>query len=181
MKYFLSVCIFLLFTSSLLWAEEQSHSKSIKCPAVIADRDSGVFYTGRDFRCFDNKRSAKNKGFISAESLVVPDFTGWWRLGVTQVQDTCSTAPFETLGKTSIFLQVKHTDSGLFVGLCPGKEKYVGNINSSKNGFLVSSSTTTLNDPDCNGGEADIRYYVEVSKVDAFITTAGSVRYSKCF
>ncbi|MBN8548697.1 MAG: hypothetical protein J0M12_05240 [Deltaproteobacteria bacterium] len=152
--------------------------RSVPCPEVIGDKDSQLFFPGRYFRCYQSKRDARRSGFISPQTLGTRDFTGWWRFGLKPVKNTCPNTPIAA-GQTTVFLQIKQTEAGLFAGMCPGEPKFVGKSLLNEGGFSLATSETLRNDPDCGGGDAHLQYSFEALRLSSDTNSAGAARLAR--
>lgn len=149
----------------------KSTKREVPCPSVVADRRDGVFYRyskragAFPFKCFVDSKSAQRKGFESKTNRETYDYTGWYRLSVKLVKDTCN--PNTTLGAGPVlFLQVKQNDAGVFGQFCPNLGSFSG-IKSGPGIVMsgVESFSEPVSDSMCDDGKLQVHKYVEMTRL----------------
>src|SRR5437868_1519934 len=84
--------------------------RTIPCPQVIGDKREAVMHdtrlrTGQPFQCFRNQSDARSAGYQTTKVASRYNYTGWYRMRVKAIKDTCSVVP--VLGNLVLFLQMK--------------------------------------------------------------------------
>jgi hypothetical protein len=127
------------------------------CPPFIGDAESGVVYKRSNklsqfpFKCFSNKKKATKAGYLP--NAPEKDFTGWWRVAVTPVMDTCNALEGSTV---NLFLQVKESPMDVYAEICPTNHKFHG-LRTSKDLVLSSTVSSSTNaDHKCGQGGVEI-------------------------
>lgn len=136
------------------------------CPTFIGDPLTGALYKNTKkvkqfpFKCYSNKRTATKSGFVPVK--VESSLTGWWRVAVTSVSDSCDTSFYK--GDTvNMFIQLKEDSTGIYGEVCPTNTQFHGS-RGGNHSILVSnySSTPTLENR-CNGGEMEVISELKIS------------------
>ena len=151
-------------------AEPKVRSRKIECPAVIADKRDGTYqiYNSKSkkypFECYGSIRDAKRGGFQTTQAILGYNFTGWYRLRLKLIKDSCDNLPHQ--GHQALFLQIKQTNDGLFGDFCPSFGELSGI--RAKNRMTISGiediQKLTENSM-CTDGKVRRHQYVELSRV----------------
>ncbi len=116
-------------------------SREVACPAVIADKSQAVLFkrsakaTKNRFACYKTAKDAQAEGFKTLRAAQQGNYSGWFRMRLKLVKDTCSGIPHSD--GPALFVQIKQNDSEVFAEFCPTLGKFSGV--SAPNGFTVSS------------------------------------------
>ena len=166
------------------WSAAHAESKNggtLACPPIVADTQSGEFQKttsagkNRRYECFKSSTQAKKKGYLSLNSLNSKDFTGWWRLRLKSVNDSCAVTP-NGVGP-ALFIQIIQTGSAVFADFCPslGRETGVRNDNgiSTQRTEIVKEYENPLG---CADGLVEVSENLELARV-----VDGSMLYSARF
>ncbi len=169
-----------LLHGALLRAEAKAGSAG-SCPTVIADRATGQFErTNRKdkpsrYECFPNAAKAKKKGYLNLKSLQEKDFTGWWRLSLKSVKDSCGDS-HKGVGP-ALFVQVIQSESAVFADFCPSLGRQSGVRNDSG---VITQRTEVLKELDnplgCTDNLVEVSEQMTLSRI-----VEGSQFYSARF
>lgn len=143
-SFIIGLCTLVLscMTSNESFAAPKS-ARTIPCPRVIGDKREAVLHdtrlrTGQPFQCFRNQKDAHKAGYQTEKAASSYNYTGWYRLRIKQIKDTCSGIPVS--GNLALFLQVKENANGIFANFCPSTVDLQG----SRSGYGLSASGTEL-------------------------------------
>lgn len=120
---------------------KKTPNRQIACPPIIADKESATQFKGQAkgnkgrFACYRTAKDATKDGYSSLRVAQNKDFTGWYRVNLKSVKDTCGS--FLSGIDPVLFLQVRETEAGVFGDFCPSLGQLSG-INTP-NGFVISA------------------------------------------
>jgi hypothetical protein len=140
----LIACV-LLSAAVCATANAQSKSKAIPCPPIIGDKSAGIYSatagrkSGSQFQCFRSAKDARATGYIETRSLGKIDFTGWYRISFRKLtKNTCGFS--KGAASSTLFLQVRESDSALFGEFCPSIGFFAGS--QTADGVVLAHSAT---------------------------------------
>lgn len=164
------------FLTLLLLSFLPSVAVADECPTVIADKKNKLYYSGKDFSCFDSSQTLKRKGYARARAATRSNYTGWWRMNLNPVEDTCSGISVRGSGRVTFFLQLKQDKEDLFGAVCPSPERYTGQSLGSR-GFVVVAKREIQRDDTCGGTASEMAYSFSAAQLDDKLSTAREVTY----
>lgn len=162
----------LLFITVMLLPElktgAQPRSKAIACPPIIGDKTSGSFKktkkNGRDYECFRSEADAKMDGYLTPRSLNKFNYSGWWRLKINKVDDSCG--KFGPKTDLVLFLQLSQHGDAIFGDFCPGLGLLTGiKNNSSISIFRAEMAIEARGALACADGKVEVTKRLQMDRI----------------
>jgi hypothetical protein len=149
--------------------------RQVRCPKIVGNARTGLFYPGRDLQCFNNSKLAGAAGYVSASKGRSSPIDGWWRATLQSGKDTCQELRPASY-TTTIFLQLAERSQAIVSMLCPGEELLQGQPISGMNGYRLVADRQIENLTECKGA-ATMHYEVTMNRVTPDAEAALQVTY----